>query len=194
VLFYELQKAHVECSVITTDGQPVQTLLDDDVEGFWKTILWKYNDGQVEQITTLLEWLDEQAGGHGKLYSWLLSGPISEEFSYCCGRYTSMTDEEWDKAELDMYLGRSSRGTQCLWRCSNHNGSPLRCVRYSAFRPYGLVFWDCARLDALGFPGKNNLRAMFFAWSSILPEDDWDEILKRQPVTPQPPELHEYEI
>jgi hypothetical protein len=185
VLFYELRKTHVECSVITTDGQAVQTSLDDNVEGFWKTILWMHNDGQVEQITTLLEWLDEQAGGRGKLYSWLLSGSIPEEFSHCCGRYTSMTDELWDKAELDMYGGPTTRGARCLYECSTHNLSPLRCVRYSPFRPYGLVFWDRIRLEALGFPGTNNPRVMWFAWSSILSEDDWDEILRLQPVTPR---------
>jgi hypothetical protein len=185
ILFYELRKTHTECSVITTDGQLAQTLLDDNVEGFWKTILWMYNDGQVEQITTLLQWLDEQEGGRGTLYSWLLSGSIPEQFSHCCGRYTSMADELWDKAELDMSGGRSSRGTQCLWQCKTHNLSPLRCVRYSAFRPYGLVFWDSIRLDALGFPGTNNLRELFFTWSSILSEEEWDEILRLQPVTPR---------
>lgn len=185
VLFYELRKTHAECSVITTDGQPAQTLLDDNVEGFWKTMLWMYNDGQVEQITTLLQWLDEQAGGRGTLYSWLLSRAIPEQFSHCCGRYTSMTEEQWNKAELDTSGGCSSQGTRCLWQCSTHNLSPLRCVRYSAFRPYCLVFWDGIRLDALGFPGPNNLRELFFAWSSILSEEEWDEILRLQPVTPR---------
>ncbi|KAL3416936.1 hypothetical protein V8F44DRAFT_589449 [Aspergillus fumigatus] len=98
-------------------------------------IVWMYNDGLFEQITSLLQWLDEQAGGSETLYSWLLSGSIPEQFSHYCGRYTSMTDEQWDKAELDMSGGQSSPGTQCLWQYSTHNLSPLRCVRYSAFLP-----------------------------------------------------------
>ncbi|KAL2817021.1 hypothetical protein BDW59DRAFT_166153 [Aspergillus cavernicola] len=69
VLFYELRKTHTECSVVAGTGESVRVLLDDNVEWFWKTILWPSNDGQVEHIATLLHRLDEQAGGCGNVYS-----------------------------------------------------------------------------------------------------------------------------
>lgn len=194
ILFYELRTSHVECSVITTYGDSIQTILDDNVELFWKKILWMFNEGQVEQITTLLQWLDEQAGIRGSVRSWIHSGVISDEYSYCCGNFTSMTDEQWDKAEMDLHRGCSSRGAQCLWQCETHNLSPLRCVNFSVFRPYGLVFWDCARMDALGFLGTDAIHRMWFAWSSILAEEDWEAIMELQPVTSRPPSTDEYEI
>ncbi|GIJ99431.1 hypothetical protein Aspvir_001563 [Aspergillus viridinutans] len=119
VLCHELWKIHVECSVITTDGQPVRTLLDDNVVGLWKTLFKMLKENLVEQIKTLLEWLDGQAGGRGKVYSWMLSGSIPEKFSHCCGRYTSMTDEQWA-----ITRSNSTRGSQCLYECSTNNLSP----------------------------------------------------------------------
>lgn len=184
VLFYELRKTHAECSVIATNGDSVHTVPDDNMEGFWKTVLGIRDYFLMEKITTLLAWLDEQADGRGKLYSWLLTGSIPEEFSHCCSRYTSMTDEQWYRAIHDMYIGRSSRGARCLWLCNTEMGSPIRCVDYSVLRPYGLVFWDRVRLNALGLPRTNNEYEMWFAWSSILTEEDWDEVLKRQLETP----------
>ncbi|KAF5857069.1 hypothetical protein ETB97_006281 [Aspergillus alliaceus] len=180
VLFYELRKSYFECSVITEDRESVWVLLDDNVEGFWNTILRKYNDGQVEQIATILHWMDDQAGGHENIYSWLLSGGISEDYSHCCQHYTSVTDDQWAEAENNVNSGRSSRGMKCLWRCKSHLLSPLKCLDYSVFRSYGLVFWDGIRMDALGFPGTQNVQEMWFAWSSILTEQDWEEMLRRQ--------------
>jgi hypothetical protein len=166
--------------VITEDGEFLRVLLGDNVEGFWKATLSKYNDGQVEQVATLLHWLDEQAGERGNVYSWLFSGGVSEDYSHCCRRYTSLTDEQWDEVEEDLGCGKSTRGAQCLWRCKSHLGSPLRSLDYSAFRSYGLVFWDGVRMDALGFPGTGAVHRMWFAWSSILKEEDWEDILRRQ--------------
>ena len=194
ILFIELRKPHVECSVTTEDGDSIQTILDDDMEGLWKKILWKYNDGQVEQISTLLQWLDEQASSRGNVHSWIYSRVLPEAYSYCCGNLTSMTDQQWGAAEADLGRGRSTRGALCLWRCQAQNGSPLRCVNYSAFRPYGLVFWDCIRMDTLGLPGAHPSRRMWFAWSSILAEEDWETILELQPVTPTVDEMGGYEI
>jgi hypothetical protein len=96
-----------------------------------------------------------------------------------------MTDKQWNKVETAIIHGDSSRGSQCVYVCIMHNLSPLRYVRYSAFRPYGLVFWDRIRLGALGFPGETNLSRMFFAWSCILSEGNWEEISRQQAVTPR---------
>lgn len=45
----------------------------------------------------------------------------------------------------------SSYGGLCLWIARFHSISPLRCVDYSVFRPYNLMFWSVTRMDALGF-------------------------------------------
>jgi hypothetical protein len=180
VFFYELRKSHSECSAITLKGDTIQTILDDNVEGFWERILSNFDDGLVEQITVLLRWLDEQAGSRANVFCWIHSGLIQERYIYCCGNFTSMTDEQWDKAENDLFLSGSSRGSQCLEQCRNHPGSPLRFVNYSAFRPYGLVFWDCVRMDALGLSGRLPAHRMWFAWSCILMEEDWKVLIELQ--------------
>ncbi|KAL2822818.1 hypothetical protein BDW59DRAFT_173743 [Aspergillus cavernicola] len=154
VLFYELRKTNNQVSS------------DDNVEGFWTTVFER--GGQVEQIATLLHWLDGQASGHAKVYSWLLSGKGSEDYNRCCQRYTSMTDKQWVQAEIDLCSWRSSRGMQSLWRC------------YSPFRPYGVVFWDGIRMDALGLPEAQYSHYMWFTWSFMLTEEDWEEIRRRQ--------------
>lgn len=179
VLFYELRKIYAVCLVVPVEG--VQVSLHDNVEEFWYKVLWFNNRGQLEQITTVLHWLDEKAGGRAMIYSWLFSVTLSQDYGYCCQRYTGMTDKQWDDAENYLSGGDSSRGALCLWRSRTCDLSPLRCIDYSVFRPYGLVFWDNVRMDALGIPDAQcSNHWMWFPMSFILSEQDWDEVIRRQ--------------
>ncbi|KAB8074386.1 hypothetical protein BDV29DRAFT_173675 [Aspergillus leporis] len=184
VLFYELRKAHVEHSLIMKDSECARALLDNNVEGFWEKILWGCNnEGQEEQIATLLHWLDQQVDGRGNIYPWLLSGKVLEDYSHCCQCYTTVIDAQMHETEImenDLNEGRSSRGMLCLWTCKRDLRSPLKGVDNLIFRPYGLVFWDGVRMDSLGFPGRRAPHRMWFAWSSIFTEEDWKELLRKQ--------------
>jgi hypothetical protein len=50
----------------------------------------------------------------------------------------------------------------------------------STFRPYGLVFWEKPRLEALGYPTEGNPMPLWFALSSIFSEQDWQEVIRQQ--------------
>ncbi|KAB8276175.1 hypothetical protein BDV30DRAFT_224559 [Aspergillus minisclerotigenes] len=170
VLFYELRKTHIECPL-----------------DFWGKVLWKRNnEGQEEQIATLLHWLDQQAGGRENVYPWLRSSNASEDYSSCCQCYTTVINAQMDGLEImdnSLNTGRSSRGMLCVWLCKGHPISPLKGLDSSVFRPCGLVFWDGVRMDSLGFPeGRGAPHRMWFALSSIFTEKNWKELLRRQPT------------
>ncbi|QRD85000.1 hypothetical protein F9C07_1720569 [Aspergillus flavus] len=183
--FYELRKAHIECPLVTEDNETTCALLDNNVEGFWGKVLWKSNiEGQEEQIATLLHWLHHQAGGRENVYPWLISSKVSTDYSNCCQSYTTVIDSQMDGLEImdnSLNTGRSSRGMMCLSLSNRHPRSPLKGLDSSVFRPYGLVFWDCVRMDGLGFPeGVGAPHRMWFALSSIFTDEDWTELLRRQ--------------
>ncbi|UDD61105.1 hypothetical protein AFCA_008488 [Aspergillus flavus] len=57
VLFYELRKTHLECSLVTGDSESTRALLGNNVQGFWEKAFWTHaTEGQEEQIATLLHW------------------------------------------------------------------------------------------------------------------------------------------
>ena len=184
VLFYELRKKRIECSLAIEDGETVSALLDNNVEMFWRKVLWERSaEGQEEQIATLLHWLDQQADGRENIYSWLLSAKASEDYDHCCQCYITVITAQMDISDImdnDLNDRRSSRGMRCLWSCKYDPRSPLKGLSLSVFRPYGLVFWDGARMDALGFPNRLISHRIWFAWSSIFTEEDWEELLRRQ--------------
>ncbi|KAL4973830.1 hypothetical protein BDW66DRAFT_168305 [Aspergillus desertorum] len=141
-----------------------------NVAGFWE----RFESGHTslpEQLRTVL-WLDEQAGGRGNVLSWLRSDACFEE-SRCCQQYTLVAgdQEQWDGTKYSTMYGKSRK-------VSGH--SPIRHTDLSTFRPYGLVFWETSRLEALGYPTEGNLMPLWFALSSIFSEKDWEETIQRQ--------------
>ena len=184
VLFYELRKTHLECSLATGDSESTRALLDNNVQGFWENAFWtRAIEGQEEQIATLLHWLDQQADGRENIYAWLLSGKVLGDYRHCCQCYTTVIDAQMHDStiiENDLNSGRSSSGMRCLWSCKHDLRSPLKGVDYSIFRPYGLVFWDGVRMDGLGWPDRGVSHRIWFAWSSIFTKEDWEELQRRQ--------------
>lgn len=181
VIFYALRTAHAESPAISEISQNADVLLVDNVDGFWErfqTIL----SSLPEQLRALLLWLDEQAGGRENVLSWLRSAArLDEENYYCCRQYRVVVDdqEEWDETNLTVMHG-ISRGYECLRRSKVSIQSPIRYMELSIFRPYGLVFWETDRLQALGFPMMGNPMPLWFAISSIFSEHDWEEIIQQQ--------------
>ncbi|KAE8374466.1 hypothetical protein BDV26DRAFT_295968 [Aspergillus bertholletiae] len=87
----------------------------------------------------------------------------------------------WAKEEMHITDPWSSYGALCLWQARVSDVSPLRCVEYKAFRPYGLIFRSGIRMDALGFWQTFDAgHRMWFALSFALAEKDWDELVIRQ--------------
>jgi hypothetical protein len=125
--------------------------------------------------------LDEQAGGREQILSWLRSVACSGEENQCCRHYTLVTDgqEEWDETQS---MPGESRSFLCLSESRISNSSPIRCMEFSMLRPYGLVFWEIDRLEALGYPVRGNPMPWWFALSSILSEQDWEEIIRQQHI------------
>jgi hypothetical protein len=181
IVVYELRKMYADFPVISVRSETVHISSHDTVEDFWRKILRRENNGQREQIATTLLWLDGQAGGRENVYSWLSSGPVSTEYRYCCPCYTTLNDEQWAEEEMYMTDAYSSHGALCLWESRVSHISPLRCVDYEVFRPYGLIFWSVIRMDALGFRQAFGAgHRMWFAMSFVLAEKDWDELVARQ--------------
>lgn len=181
IIFFELRKMYANFQVISVRSQTVHILSHDTVEDFWRKINQGHNNGQREQIATTLYWLDAQAGGRDNLYSWLPSGPVSKAYQYCCPRYTALNDKQWAEEEMHITDAWSSYGALCLWQARVYDVSPLRCVDYAIFRPYGLIFWCGIRMDALGFWQTFDAgQRMWFALSFVLDQKDWDELVIRQ--------------
>ncbi|KAE8154243.1 hypothetical protein BDV25DRAFT_136168 [Aspergillus avenaceus] len=179
VLFYELRKIHTKCSVVTSRGNSVHVVLNDDVDRFWNRIL-RSNKGQVDQIETLLHWLDQQAGERESIYPWVLSVKTPEHYSYCCQHYTNMIPADMCPPRVAgnaLNRRRPTRDALSIVSLTHDRGSPLKSANISISRSCGLAFWDGARLDKMGFPGQSSLDRMWFAWSSIFTEDDWKDFV-----------------
>lgn len=163
ILFYDL----CESSGIPEIWRHIEALLATNVDEFWDTFE-PSNWSLREQLSTLLLWLDEQAGGREQVSLWLRSVACSSsEVIHCCRHYTLVTDdpEVWDESQT---MPGEALAFSRLWdsRISNH--SPIRCMDFSMVRPYGLVFWETDRLEALGYPVRGNPMPWWFALSSIL--------------------------
>jgi hypothetical protein len=180
VVFYELRTAQAESPTIPEISQHADVLSTHNVDGFWERFQTSLTS-LPEQMRTLLLWLDEQAGGRENVLSWLRSVACLEEESHCCRQYRPVTDdqEEWDETKRRAMHG-ISRGYDSLWRSKVSTQSPIRYLELSIFRPYGLVFWETDRLQALGYPMKGNPMPLWFALSSIFSEQDWEDIIRRQ--------------
>ncbi|KAJ0420819.1 hypothetical protein BJY00DRAFT_283618 [Aspergillus carlsbadensis] len=178
VFFYDLRSADGETLAIREIPQRVDAACIENVEGFWDAFR-SYPRGPQEQLQTLLVYLDEQAGGREKLSSWLRSvaGFEEEEASPCCREYTLVAD---DQGEWDTVLCRELRAYTVLRRSTISIQSPIRHSKMSVFRPYGLIFWEAARLQALGFPMGGNPMPLWFALSSIFSEQDWEDAIREQ--------------
>lgn len=140
-----------------------------------------------EQVTTVFSWLRRKSKGPASIRSWVISAPISASFISCCPKFTVPRAPDPDQLnDSDPYR---SVGFQCMFHCRMFAMSPLRCVNESIFRPYGLAIWEAERLEAFGLlpegkhPQVSNYH-MYFAWSSILTEDQWDQLIRLQTVTP----------
>ncbi|KAL6229062.1 hypothetical protein BDW75DRAFT_235482 [Aspergillus navahoensis] len=160
VLFYDLRAEHADSFRIPEIWRHIEVLLTENVEGFWKTFELS-NISFGEKLSTLLLWLDEQAGGREQIPSWLRSVVCSREENHCCRHYTLVTDnqEEWGETQP---MPRESRGFWRLLDSMISTHSPIRCMDFSIFRPYGLVFWETDRLEALGYPVRGNPMPWWF--------------------------------
>lgn len=178
-LFFALQNA-ANAHVISDTKKETQIY---QVGEFWYQIFGR--GAQSEQVETVLWWLSEEVGSGGgdaaeRMERWIFSSSLADNLRYCCSTFTSMTEEQWIKAEQDMDTRYSTRGSLCLHYCAMHTLSPLEYVDNSVFQPFGVSFWESSRMDALGFPGSDYLGDMWFVWSSILTEEQWDEITREQ--------------
>lgn len=184
-LFFAFRDAASVHGILETDEETLRLLQDYQAGTFWDQIFQRGTYyAQKEQIHTVLLWMSKQAGGEDKIESWISSCPLSEHLSYCCPEFTPMMEERI-KTEKSMHGHRYTCGMLCLHFCRNAPRTPLRCVDYSFYRPFGVVFWDEARMDALGFPERKNMSAMWFAWSSILTEEQWEQMMEQQRITPR---------
>ncbi|KAL3464835.1 hypothetical protein BJX64DRAFT_253840 [Aspergillus heterothallicus] len=177
VFFFDLRVQHVQPSGLPEIWRYIEVPRTNNVEQFWKPFICN-NRSLKEQLRTLLLWLDEQAGGRQSILSWLDSVASSEEI-HCCQTYTLVSgdQEEWDETET---MPGETYGFGRLKDSRTWNHSPIRCMDFSMLRPYGLVFWESERLQALGYPVRGNPMPWWFAVSSILSEQDWEEIIRRQ--------------
>ncbi|KAL4993142.1 hypothetical protein BDV10DRAFT_199967 [Aspergillus recurvatus] len=178
VFFYDIRTVYSESSTIPEISQHADVLLVGNVAGFWERFESSHTS-LPEQLRTVLLWLDEQAGGRGNVLSWLRSAACLE--SHCCQEYTLVAgdQEQWDETKCRIMYGKS-RGYDCLWRSKVSVHSPIRHMDLSTFRPYGLVFWEKSRLEALGYPTEGNPMPLWFALSSIFSEQDWEEVIRQQ--------------
>lgn len=152
IIFYEVRKMDADFSVLPERSETIYiTRRTIPSKAFGGKSLGGDEYSEREQIATTLDWLDAQAGGRENICSWLFSGPVSPESRSCCPRYTTLNDKQWAEEKTYITDMDSSYGGLCLWTARFYNISPLRCVDYSAFRPYGLIFWSVIRIDALGF-------------------------------------------
>ncbi|GAD99652.1 hypothetical protein AOR_1_2932174 [Paecilomyces variotii No. 5] len=153
----------------------------EDIARFW---LKEGNSSgiQMEQLRCVLSWLDNQAGGEDKIKSWIFSASLPDSLGYCCPKYTAVSKQQWDSFEKEPVKMLYSPGYSYIQGCLLHSrSSPLVGARSSFWYRYGVVFWDSARLSALGFPGLHEgAEAMWFAWSSVLKEDEWETVIKVQ--------------
>ncbi|KAL6229446.1 hypothetical protein BDW75DRAFT_225088 [Aspergillus navahoensis] len=179
VVFYELRAVYAKCPTIPEISQHADLLLVHNVDGFWERFQTSITS-LPEQMRTLLLWLDEQAGGRENIWSWLRSAAPLEESHYCRPyRRVAEDKESWDETEHRVMHGRH-RGYNHLWRSKISLQSPIRYMELSIFRPYGLIFWETDRLQALGYPTAGNPMLLWFALSSIFSEQDWEETIRRQ--------------
>ncbi|KAL3484513.1 hypothetical protein BJX62DRAFT_230195 [Aspergillus germanicus] len=180
VFFYDLRTAHAQSLGISEISRCEEVLLTNNVEEFWHA--HGFGDGsQLEQLGSLLLWLDEQAGGRDHVWSWMRSPADLEKDGDCCQQYTLTTDDqtEWDETDPESMYGEA-RVYRRLFHCRISNLSPIKRVQLSYFRPYGVMFWETARLQALGFTVKGLPTLMWFAFSSIFSEQDWEDLVRRQ--------------
>lgn len=150
---------------------------------FWKSEV--INDMiLVEQLRTFISWLAAEAGGRDKIESWMLSSSSSsssvslpDNLSYCCPKFRPVKEQRWTSFGKNAIWLLYPRGYDCISDCGRSPNSPLRGVDSSYYRRFGVVFWDSARLNALGLVGRRrNVEAMWFAWSSVLNESDWERL------------------
>ncbi|KAI2721477.1 hypothetical protein DTO027I6_1345 [Penicillium roqueforti] len=180
-IFYELRKMYANFSVVSMRSETFQISSHDTVEDFWKKVFQGEKGGQLEQIATTLSWLDGQAGRRENVYSWLASGPVSTEYLSYYPCYTPLNDEQWEDEKTYIHDYHSSHGAMSLSAARCSLTSPLRCVDYAAFRPYGLIFWSATRMDALGFRLVFGIgHHMWFALSFVLTDKDWEDLVARQ--------------
>ncbi|KAL2835333.1 hypothetical protein BJY01DRAFT_259276 [Aspergillus pseudoustus] len=179
VVFYELRAVYTESPTIPEISQHADVLLVGNVAGFWERFESSYTS-LPEQLKTVLLWMDEQAGGRENVLSWLHSFACCEG-SKCCQQYTLVAgdQEQWDETKCSIMYGKS-RGYDCLWRSKVSVHSPIRHIELSTFRPYGLVFWEKSRLEALGYPTEGNPMPLWFALSSMFSEQDWEGVISQQ--------------
>jgi hypothetical protein len=179
VVFYELRAVYTESPTIPEISQHADVLLVGNVASFWERFELSYTS-LPEQLKTVLLWLDEQAGGRENVLSWLRSFACCEE-RHCCQQYilAAGDQEQWDETKCSIMYGKS-RGYDCLWRSKVSVHSPIRHMELSTFRPYGLVFWEKSRLEALGYPTEGNPMPLWFALSSIFSEQDWEGVISQQ--------------
>jgi hypothetical protein len=180
VLYYELRMVRAESGILPETWRHLDGVLNEDVDGFWQTWL-SSNDCRIEQIRTVLLWLDDRAAGCENVPSWLWSVTGFAEETTCCRHYTLITDdeEEWDETK-DRFMNGEPAIYFELWRAMISPHSPICWVEFRTFRPYGLVFWEDARVIGLGYPLRGNPMPRWYALSSIFSEQDWEGIIERQ--------------
>ncbi|KAL4904974.1 hypothetical protein BDW74DRAFT_153905 [Aspergillus multicolor] len=183
VIFYELRRIYGDFDVPPVRGETVYISSLDTAETFWKKILCGDNNTQREQIATTLQWLDIKSGGRENISSLLSSNPLPlpNTYQHRYPKSTTLSDTEWETEEKWICNAFPTYGALCLWEARVSPISPLRCVDYAVFRPYGLIFWSVRRMDGLGFREAFDVKhRMWFALSFVLDQEDWDEVVKRQ--------------
>jgi hypothetical protein len=184
VIFYDLRATYPEFSTVPEISKHADSLLSENVDGFWE----EFESGitsRPEQLRSILLCLDEQAGGRENIQSWLRSAAPSTEKSNCCRHYTLVTNDQepWDETKHHIMHG-ITRGYESLRRSKIGIHCPIRYLDLAIFRPYGLVFWETQRLDALGYVVVGNPMPLWFALSSIFTEQDWERIIEEQRARP----------
>ncbi|KAI9733435.1 MAG: hypothetical protein M1834_003519 [Cirrosporium novae-zelandiae] len=189
-LFFELRKAAVTHGSLNIGIETIQRLQIVQVKKFWGKILFHRNE--VEEFRTVMMWLSQETGGVEGIESWMVSSLIPENLIYCCPELPSLPREQLSRSESSMLRDVPGIIYSSYYRSMRH--SPLRCVSFKVFRPFGFGIWDEKRMIALGFlnpptkdgkpwasgPHDTRLR---FTWSSILTQSQWEEVVELQSWT-----------
>ncbi|KAL1869563.1 hypothetical protein Plec18167_007861 [Paecilomyces lecythidis] len=155
------------------------------IAGFWAEQT-SSDEIQMEQLRSVLSWMEKEAGGKEKIQSWMFSASPSpsalpDSLGYCCPQYRAVNKRHWVWFNAHPVKMLYSRGYSCIRSCILGPTSPLEGGDVFYYRRFGLVFWDSARLNALGFPGRRvGAAKMWFAWSSVLTDDQWEAVIKLQ--------------